>query len=48
MRAAGCRVELEIWPRMPHVWQLFARVVPEARWAVDRIGAFVRARMTEV
>jgi epsilon-lactone hydrolase len=25
MRAAGCRVELEIWPRMPHVWHLFAR-----------------------
>ena len=20
LRAAGCRVEIEIWPRMPHVW----------------------------
>jgi epsilon-lactone hydrolase len=41
MRAAGCRVELEIWPRMPHVWHLFAPVMPEARQAIERIGAFV-------
>src|SRR5215472_15738897 len=41
MRAAGCRVELEIWPRMPHVWHLFALVMPEARHAIERIGAFV-------
>jgi monoterpene epsilon-lactone hydrolase len=41
MRAAGCRVELEIWPRMPHVWHLFAPVMPEARRAIERIGEFV-------
>ena len=41
MRAAGCRVELEIWQRMPHVWHLFAPVMPEARQAIERIGAFV-------
>jgi epsilon-lactone hydrolase len=41
MRAAGCQVELEIWPRMPHVWHLFAPVMPEARQAIERIGAFV-------
>jgi epsilon-lactone hydrolase len=41
LRAAGCRVEIEIWPRMPHVWPLFARIVPEARRAVDRIGSFL-------
>jgi epsilon-lactone hydrolase len=45
MRAAGCSVELEIWPRMPHVWHLFARVLPEARKAVARIGAFVQREM---
>jgi epsilon-lactone hydrolase len=42
MRAAGCRVELEVWPRMPHVWHLFAPVLPEAHRAIRRIGAFVR------
>ena len=41
MRAAGCRVELEIWPRMPHVWHLFAPVMPEARRAIERVGEFV-------
>jgi epsilon-lactone hydrolase len=45
MRAAGCRVELEIWPRMPHVWQMFARIVPEAQRAVERIGAFLRKEL---
>jgi epsilon-lactone hydrolase len=41
MRAAGCRVTLEIWPRMPHVWHLFAPIMPEARRAIDRIGTFM-------
>jgi monoterpene epsilon-lactone hydrolase len=42
MRAADCAVELEIWPRMPHVWHLFAPLMPEAGRAINRIGAFVR------
>jgi monoterpene epsilon-lactone hydrolase len=43
LRAAGCRVVLEVWPRMPHVFQLFARILPEARDAIAHIGAFLRA-----
>jgi monoterpene epsilon-lactone hydrolase len=46
LRASGCSVALEIWPRMPHGWQLFARVLPEARKAVVRIGAFVQREMS--
>jgi epsilon-lactone hydrolase len=42
MRAAGSVVELEIWPRMPHVWHAFAPFVPEACRAIERIGSFVR------
>ena len=42
MRAAGCAVELEVWPRMPHAWHVWARVMPEARAAIARIGAFVQ------
>jgi epsilon-lactone hydrolase len=45
MRAAGCQVELEIWPRMPHAWQLWARLVPEARLAIERVGAFVQSKI---
>jgi len=44
MRAAACEVELEIWPRMPHVWHAFVPFVPEARQAIEHIGAFVRQR----
>jgi len=42
MKATGCDVELEIWPRMPHVWHAFAPVMPEAKRAIARVGAFVR------
>jgi epsilon-lactone hydrolase len=45
MRDAGVPVELEIWPRMPHVWHVFAAVMPEARQAIARIGAFVEERI---
>jgi monoterpene epsilon-lactone hydrolase len=45
MRGAGCAAELEIWPRMPHVWQLYARFLPEARQAVERIGRFITQQM---
>jgi monoterpene epsilon-lactone hydrolase len=42
LRQAGVITELEIWPRMPHVWHLFVRVLPEARRAISQIGDFVR------
>ena len=45
MRAAGCAVELELWDRMPHVWHLYARVVPEGRRALARIGEFLQGQM---
>lgn len=41
LRNAGGKVELEIWPRMPHVWQLFVPLLPEAHRAIERIGSFV-------
>ncbi|MFP3559529.1 alpha/beta hydrolase fold domain-containing protein, partial [Paraburkholderia sp. SIMBA_049] len=41
-KAAGVPVELEVWPDMPHVWQLYAPMVPEARDALDRAAAFLR------
>jgi monoterpene epsilon-lactone hydrolase len=44
MRDAGCKVELEVWPRMPHAWHVWARVMPEARAAIARIGVFVQEK----
>jgi monoterpene epsilon-lactone hydrolase len=46
LRAAGCEVELEVWPRMFHVWHMFARILPEARAAIAGIGAFLQARLS--
>jgi acetyl esterase/lipase len=45
MRAAGCDITLEVWPRMPHVWHAFATIMPEARQAIVRIGEFVREKL---
>jgi epsilon-lactone hydrolase len=41
MRQANCHVELQIWPRVPHVWHLLAPILPEAKAAIGQIGAFV-------
>ena len=45
LRAAGGEVRLEEWPRMPHAWHHYARIMPEARHAIERIGAFVQTQL---
>lgn len=40
--AAGGIAELEVWPRMWHVFQMFVREVPEARRAVAGLGQRIR------
>lgn len=47
LKAAGCRTEIEIWPRMPHAWHLYARILPEGRTAIEHIGRFVRDVLTQ-
>lgn len=42
LREAGCHVELQVWPRVPHDFQMFAPILPEARAAIAHIGRFVR------
>ncbi len=49
-REAGVTVELSLWARVPHVWQFFAAVLPEARASLRATQDFVRrhvARPTE-
>src|SRR5438445_251158 len=41
LRADNPRSRLEIWSRMPHAWQLFVPVLPEARRAIAQIGDFI-------
>jgi len=43
--AAGGSADLEIWPEMWHVFQMFLRFMPEGRQAVQKIGAYVRATL---
>ncbi len=43
-KAAGVQVELEVWDEMPHVWHVFAKLLPEGQQAIDKIGRFVIAR----
>lgn len=40
--AAGADITFELWPEMPHVWHLFAPLLPEANSAIDAIAAFLR------
>ena len=43
--AAGIDVELEVWPEMWHVFQMFIGKMPESRRAIDKIGAYIQARL---
>jgi epsilon-lactone hydrolase len=41
---ADVAVQLEVWPRVPHVWHLFGFALSEGRDAIAAAGAFVSAR----
>jgi monoterpene epsilon-lactone hydrolase len=45
MKHADVDVTLEIWPKVFHVWQVMADVLPEARRAIEKIAAFARERL---
>ena len=41
-RTADVDVTLKIWDEMPHVWHLFAPILPEGQQAIEEIGAFFK------
>lgn len=41
-RSVGVEADLQIWPKMPHVWPLFVPFIPEAGRALDDAARFVR------
>jgi acetyl esterase/lipase len=43
-RRCGVEATLQVWPDLPHDWQMFAPILPEARAALRDASAFVRAR----
>jgi len=40
--AAGVRVDLTLWPVVPHVWQMFHSFVPEGRQSLAAASTFLR------
>lgn len=45
LAAAGIDVELEIWPDMWHVFQMFRGKMPEAKRAVRKIASYIRKQL---
>ena len=43
LREAGIDVELEVFPELWHVFQLFVGAMPESRAAINKIGAYIKA-----
>ena len=44
-RAAGVEVSLSGWPGLPHAFQIFAPILPEARASLKALAAFAQARV---
>src|SRR5260370_22923694 len=42
LKAAGCDVEIEVWPRMPPAWHLFAPILPEGRPCLAPVAQFLQ------
>ena len=46
INAAGGQVELNVWPKMPHVFPLLAGLIPEGRQAVEDMSGFIRSKLS--
>jgi monoterpene epsilon-lactone hydrolase len=44
-KRSGVDTTLQIWPGVPHDWQMFATILPEGRAALRDACAFIRARL---
>ncbi|MEM1436718.1 MAG: alpha/beta hydrolase [Pseudomonadota bacterium] len=43
--AAGGQAQLHVWPNMPHVFPIFASILPEARAAIEEMARFMRTQL---
>ncbi len=44
-KAAGVDVDIEVWPRMWHVWHLHAGFMPESKQAISDAGAYIAKKI---
>jgi acetyl esterase/lipase len=42
LKQSGVQVQLEVWPKVFHVWQIAADFIPESRKAIDNIVTFIQ------
>ena len=42
--ASGVRAVVKVWPGLPHAFQIFAPVLPEARRSLQELGGFIADR----
>jgi monoterpene epsilon-lactone hydrolase len=47
MRASGGAIEIDVWPGMWHVWQMFIGLMPESRDAVVKLGNFIKGHLSK-
>ena len=47
LKSAGIDVQLEVFPELWHVFQMFVGAMPESKVAVNKIGAFVQAAFAD-
>lgn len=40
-QAQSVCVDLQLWPKVPHAWPVFVKILPEARRAVEYAAAFI-------
>jgi acetyl esterase/lipase len=40
---AGVIVEIKLWPRLPHAWQIFSGMLDEGKQSLTEVGAFIRS-----
>ncbi|MEU1549852.1 alpha/beta hydrolase [Nocardia sp. NPDC005745] len=45
LAAADVRVQLDVWPRLPHVWQLYAGMLSEGWDALEQAADFLRKQL---
>lgn len=41
-KQAGVQVQINVWPAVPHVWQMFVQMMPEARASLRAAASFLQ------
>jgi epsilon-lactone hydrolase len=44
IQGVGGEIALDVWPKMPHVFQLFSGRIPEGKAAIEQLGQFIQNR----